>query len=554
MRTREHELRISGLGLRARFALSMTVALSVVAAVAGTVLYRSTTNVSEDLSRMAVQRAAKSVVVVGPDGPRYRLEGSPETVAEGLEAWSVTYEAGTALARGRFYRRARSVAAPLELIVPHERRQNARGRDDAFKTLSEPSDTDLKTRIAEALALTAKGISWSAVGPSAREQSGVESRVVEWSTVRERGGKLESEAFRGTLFRAEPPPTPAEWIVPDQHSESRSLLLRFVLVVMLLLVLVGAGVALWVGGQVVGPLNDIVDDVRQIAKGDLRHRTHARGGGEIELLARSLDRMTRDLAEAREAELELDVRQREMELAGGVREALIPVATPLVEGYDVGGAHLPGKRLGGDFHEYLELADGRVGLLVCDVSGQGVPAALVGATARAYLRSALLAGGDVASALRSVNRELVKDVRRGMYVTALYALLDPRSGEVNVACAGHKVPLMRYTAADRQLRLVQPEGIALGFDKGPVFDRRLELVRVDMEPGDRLFLTNSAPLSLKGADGQELGEKALYTAVLRHAALPTTKVLRGIKQLLSDFAGESGPEVDVSLVTVSREG
>jgi len=324
--------------------------------------------------------------------------------------------------------------------------------------------------------------------------------------------------------------------------------------ILVMLLLVGAGVALWAAKSVTRPIHRLVADVRQIAAGDLSHRTNAVGAGEVELLARSIDRMTRDLEAAQEAEVELSIREREMEVAAGVREALLPLTTPLLAGYDIGGTHISGSEgIGGDFHDFFELAPDRVGMLVCDVSGQGVPAALVGATARSYLRSELARGGDPLGCFRSVNKWLSEDVRRGMYVTALYVLLDGHDGIASVLCAGHKVPLLRYSAEDGKLRTVHPEGIAFGFDKGPVFDRRLEMQRVPVAKGDRLLLANSAPLRITNPDGRELGEKTLYQRFLRYAKEDTRSFLKALKCDLVAFAGEDGVPFDISLVTVCRE-
>jgi phosphoserine phosphatase RsbU/P len=322
---------------------------------------------------------------------------------------------------------------------------------------------------------------------------------------------------------------------------------------MALVVLVGAGVALWVASQVSRPVDVLIEDVRQIAKGDLEHRTHAVGAGEVELLARSIDRMTTDLQDARQAELELSIRQREREVAAGVREALLPLATPLVPGYDVGAAFLGATDFGGDFHDFIERSDGRIGLLVCGVSGLGFPAALVGATARSYLRGELERGDDLASSLRRVNRWLFEDMRRGMFVTALYALVDPAAGRAQIACAGHRVPLLRYEAAGGQMRVVHPEGIALGFDKGPVFDQRIQVVETPIEPGDRFVLTNSATVEVRSDEDRELGEKAFYARVLKHAALDTPQFLKAVRRDLERFGGEAGLNRDVSLVTIARE-
>jgi len=340
-------------------------------------------------------------------------------------------------------------------------------------------------------------------------------------------------------------------LVPDGSGGGPEML-RVITGIFVAVLLVAAAVALWVAGSVTRPVGALIDDLRQVAKGDLRHRTKPVGPGEIQLLARAIDRMTSDLAEAQEVEIELSVREREMGLAAGVREALLPATTPLIEGYDLGAAFLSSPRFGGDFHDFIERPDGCVGLLVCDVSGHGIPASLVGATARSYLRAELLRAGEAGDAFARVNRWLVGDVRRGMFVSALYALLDPAQGRATVACAGHKIPLLRLCASDGNVRVVQPDGIALGFDRGPVFERRLQVIEVPVERGDRLVLTNSAPVRIKDPAGEELGEKAFYARVKRANAPDTTRFLRALRRDLEQYAGPDGFQEDLSLVTLSR--
>ena len=340
-------------------------------------------------------------------------------------------------------------------------------------------------------------------------------------------------------------------LVPETE-EARLEMLRWIVGIFVAVLVIGAAVSIWVADGVSKPVEGLIYDVRQIAMGNLRHRTKTSGPAELRLLARAIDRMTVDLAEGAETELQLAVRQRELELASSVRNALLPEGTPLIEGYDLGAAFLASPRFGGDFHEFIQRADGLWGVLVGEVSGRGVPAALIGATARAYLRGELERVGEVADAFNRINRWLAGDVRRGMFVTAVYALLDPAQGRVTVACAGHKIPLLRMCQADGQLRVVQPEGIAFGFDKGPVFERRLQVVEVPIDPGDRLVLANGAPVRIQNAQGEELGEKAFYARVKKHSVADTTQFLRALRRDLEQYAGEGGFQEDISLVTLSR--
>jgi serine phosphatase RsbU (regulator of sigma subunit) len=329
-------------------------------------------------------------------------------------------------------------------------------------------------------------------------------------------------------------------------------LLQLILTVTVCVILVGACVAYLVARSVSRPLEKIVDDIGQIAAGNLRHRTRVRAGGEIMVLARSIDRMAGSLEEAQDAQIELGKRERELALADEVREALLPEAAPPVPGYDLGDLHVASPSPGGDFHDFIELPGGRVGLLVCEVSGRGIPGALVGAIARSFLRVELAQGQDVAAALSRANREIARDVKRGMYVTALYVVLDPFKAQATVACAGHKLPLVRFTAADGKVRLVHPEGIALGFDPGPVFDRALQVQHVPLEPGDRILMANTGPVRVKNPEGEELGEKAFYRLLLQQGSASTEAVLGQLKGALESYAGGEPFPADLSIVSVSR--
>jgi HAMP domain-containing protein len=200
-------------------------------------------------------------------------------------------------------------------------------------------------------------------------------------------------------------------LVPGLENIGERSLLYLIVAITLAVMVVGAAVSWWVANQVAKPIELLLEDVQQIATGDLDHRTHAKTTGEVGALSRAIDRMTRKLAEARGTQVELQVRQSELAVAGEVREQLLPQATPKIAGYSLGHLHVGSAELGGDFHDFIEIGDGRVGLLVCEVNGKGVPAALVGATARSYLRAELAAGGDVKAALLKVNRQLVRDMR-----------------------------------------------------------------------------------------------------------------------------------------------
>ena len=104
----------------------------------------------------------------------------------------------------------------------------------------------------------------------------------------------------------------------------------------------------------------------------------------------------------------------------------------------------------------------------------------------------------------------------------------------------------------KKLRTIQPEGIALGFDKGPVFDSRLAVEKVPIEPGDRLVIVNSGAVAIVDPKGVELGEKTLYGHIVRHGALDSHEFLERLRSVLEAYADGATLPRDVSIVTVAR--
>ncbi len=519
-----------GLPIWMRFTLSMTVALALVSSAAGFLLYQTARQVSDNVQQATMVEATEltsPVVQAAVDRQRMLAEREllfalEQQTAKDIVATAKEYPEGgdsryEALRRGFV-----GYQGALRESLHAQREQ----REARYKELAA-----LET--------------WKQAGQATSHADGA---VIEAEVTL-------ADGRSGVVFKhqARDGQAPVYLLFPDTaHVADRSLL-GLVIGVTFVIILVGALVSVWVASQVSRPIAKIADDVRHIAAGDLNHRINADAGGEVGTLARAIDRMTKSLAEARENEVELEVRQREVQVAAEVREQLLPQSTPKVAGYEVGHLHLASSGLSGDFLDYIESgAQGGVGLLVCEVSGKGLPGALVGATARSYLRAKLVDGGDLKATLGTANRALARDVRRGMAVTALYASLDPKEGVASVACTGHKVPLIRFTGADHKVRVVHPEGIALGFDKGPVFDSKLEVALVPVERGDRLVLVNSGAVTVANADGQELGEKGLYALVMKLGALPTEAFLAKLREALLAHAGDSARERDISIVTVRR--
>ncbi len=172
--------------------------------------------------------------------------------------------------------------------------------------------------------------------------------------------------------------------------------------------------------------------------------------------------------------LEQEIRERErveqdLRVARSIQQASLPREVPELEGWEISPYYQPAREVGGDFYDFLELPNGRLGLVVGDATGKGVPAALVMASARSMLRAVAQASNSPGDVLRRVNNPLVTDIPPNMFVTCFYGVLDPSSGSLTYANAGHDLPYLRRSGGGDAEEL-RARGMPLGLMPGMSYE------------------------------------------------------------------------------------
>jgi serine phosphatase RsbU (regulator of sigma subunit)/anti-sigma regulatory factor (Ser/Thr protein kinase) len=251
----------------------------------------------------------------------------------------------------------------------------------------------------------------------------------------------------------------------------------------------------------------------------------------------------------REQEAEAATRQRyeqELEVARLIQQNFLPKELPELPGWQVAAYYSPAREVGGDFYDVIPLSDGRVGLVVGDVTDKGVPAALVMSATRSVLRASaqrLLEPGIV---LERVNDHLQPDMPAKMFVTCLYGVLDPETGHLRFANAGHDVPYVRTADGVRELRA---RGMPLGLMPGMAYEEK----EMTLEPGDSVLLHSDGIVEAHDAERNMYGFPRLKETV---AGTGGSQEL--IDAVLSDLAGFAGAtteqEDDITMVAIQRSG
>jgi len=240
--------------------------------------------------------------------------------------------------------------------------------------------------------------------------------------------------------------------------------------------------------------------------------------------------------------------EQELKVARLIQQTLLPKTLPEIPGYDVAAYYQPAREVGGDFYDFLTLEDGRLGLVVGDVTDKGVPAALVMATTRTMLRAAaqrLLSPGEV---LQRVNDVLVQDIPPNMFVTCLYAILDPESGRVVYANAGHDLPYRRRAGRQGAAEELRARGMPLGLMPGMGYEEK-EMV---LQKGESVLFYSDGLVEAHDGRREMFGFPRLQGLVGAHRS-GGSSLISFLLAELARFTGDGWEqEDDITLVTLDR--
>lgn len=245
---------------------------------------------------------------------------------------------------------------------------------------------------------------------------------------------------------------------------------------------------------------------------------------------------------------EEEVMSRELSIAADIQASLLPPKIPQLPGYDIYTYYRSAKEVGGDYYDFIPIDHERLGLVVADVSGKGIPGAMIMASTRTLLRLLGPQCGSAAETLRQTNVQVSRDIKRGMFVTAMFAILNVRTKELAVCSAGHN-PMVVYRDRLTRIELVNPGGMALGFDKGPIFDRTLQEKTIRLDPGDRVVMYTDGVVEAMNERSEEFGEERFYRFVLTHARMQSKDFLRALAMELDKYKGSAPQHDDITAVS-----
>jgi sigma-B regulation protein RsbU (phosphoserine phosphatase) len=299
------------------------------------------------------------------------------------------------------------------------------------------------------------------------------------------------------------------------------------------------------------PIISLSKSAKIIGEGDLNHRLDVNTGDEIETLANSFNQMIGDIKTITAEKQRIN---SELAIASEIQNDMLPRIFPTFSNhkyFSLFAKMAPAKEVGGDFYDffYLDSEETKIVLVIADVSGKGVPAALFMVIAKTLIKQQMLHSGDPAATLEQVNKILCEDNPRSMFVTVLIASLDLVTGQMIYANGGHNPPLL--SASNQSYQFMQ---LKKGIPPGMMEQSKYKMCFMQLQPGDKLYLYTDGVNEAMNTAGEQFGNARFLETVNKFSDMPPQQLDEAIRHEVALFADGAEQSDDITTVAISYLG
>jgi sigma-B regulation protein RsbU (phosphoserine phosphatase) len=327
---------------------------------------------------------------------------------------------------------------------------------------------------------------------------------------------------------------------PEEVIQSLFYLTAFLLAVALTTTIILSRLA---STGILNPVSQMVKAMIKVEKGDLSASVPVSSNDELGVLAENFNRMTEGLKERYRMRQSLD-------LAMQVQQNLLPKCNLKHKGFDIAGRSIYCDETGGDYYDFIisgSIENERIGVAIGDVSGHGIPSALLMATVRSSLRQRSSFSGSAASIINDVNRQLVLDVEdSGQFMTMFYLSIDPLQKQLQWVRAGHDAAIF-YDPGANAFEELGGSGIALGVDENWNFEA---YSKTGLRQEQIILLSTDGIWEARNRDGEMFGKEPIYDILPNNSSLSASEILEAILGSLNTFQNGTRIEDDITLVVV----
>lgn len=296
------------------------------------------------------------------------------------------------------------------------------------------------------------------------------------------------------------------------------------------------------------PIRELSRGATIIGSGDLSYRININSSDELGQLAKEFNIMTAMIQDAKEKEIESRIMEEQLEMARDIQEGLNPMGFYDKDGIQIKGFTRAAKGVGGDYFDYIDIDEYRVGALISDVSGKGVPASLVMVMIRTVFTSYITRTDvDCAKVVRAINDSLSADFAIDKFATLFFMIYNRNTEELSFSNAGHG-PLFCYRANKKACTATKLDGVPIGIMEDVDYTQ----AKVKLYPGDMVVMYTDGITEMRNTEKEEYGLSRLHKLMLDNHSLNAEKFVELLVNDVENFRGEASPHDDMTTLVFKR--
>ena len=328
------------------------------------------------------------------------------------------------------------------------------------------------------------------------------------------------------------------------------------LIIYLLIILILGYIPLFfLISKILAPFHHLAVWVRDVIHGKIdQDEIDIDASDEIGEIAQAFNEMTNKFHEAQVTLMEQQKLQKELQVAQEIQQMLLPSDFPQVEGFEIASYYEAAKEVGGDLFDFVEVDDDTVGIIVADVSGKGVPGSLIMTMIRTAIRLESRGNKNPADVLARVNQFVADDMKRGMFVTMFYVILDSRERIIHYASAGHN-PMILYRGSTKQTYYLNPTGFPVGIQLPDLelFAKTIKSESIRLREDDILVLYTDGITEAMNSKRELYREERFLDSIRRNAHLDVGEFVEAINRELKQFTGGAPQNDDITFVAIREK-
>ena len=315
--------------------------------------------------------------------------------------------------------------------------------------------------------------------------------------------------------------------------------------------IVGVGI---MGSMFITPIKKITEEINRLGKEGLVGGFHFSGGGEFAEISKAFDRMMREIKQSQVRLTDQARLKREMQLAQGIQQTLLPKKVPETVGFEIAAQYNAAMEVGGDYYDFFYVDENAIGITVGDVSGKGIGGAFVMSIVRTALRLEARGEKNASEVLVKLNSTLNGEMRKGMFITLFYIILDSKRRVINYASAGH-TPMVLYRLKTNQIFRLNPKGFPIGLNLGDekLFRKNAENEKMHLNKGDLLLIYTDGITEAMNPEREEYSEKRLLEFVRENNNLPVDVFKESFMENIMDFTRGYPQSDDITFIVIKEK-